>query len=1077
MRITNWSVHHAVTIFVLMFVLVLAGLASYNSLPREAAPDITIPYVMVTTPYLGVSPSDIETLVTNPLEEELEQLKDVREIRSTSAQGASMISIEFEPDVDIDNALQLVRERVDAAQPELPEDAEDTQVTEISFSEWPIMVINISGEIGLVQLKQVAEDLRDRLERIPGVLDVPLIGGLEREILVQADPLRLDFYRVSLGELMGAIQRENINMPAGVVELGDLNYSVRIPGEFEQVSEIENLIIREEEGTPIYVRDVADVLDGLEEPSTRSRLSGVESVSLSISRRAGENIPRIAEEVRVIVAQLEEQLGERVTFTILADHSEFIAEIILDLENNIITALILVVLVLLFFMGGVRNAFFVAIAIPMSMLVSFSVLAALGVTLNMVVLFSLILALGMLVDNAIVIVENIYRHGSMGKTRLRAAKEAVAEVAWPVIASTATTVCAFTPLMFWPGIMGEFMMYMPLTVIVVLSSSLFVALVINPVVCAVFMKMKPKTEQETDDEAAALPNNLLYRLYRVLLRFSLSHRWLVGLVVMVTFVGTFQLYGKHNAGTELFPSTTPERVYVDANLPDGTNLEASDRVVRHIERSLVDLQNVDLWVANVGGGGGDAFFGGGGNTPHRSRITVEFLEKDDRVEHPNETIATLRERLSSLIGAEINLVLEDNGPPSGAPINVEIVGHDMETMGRLVTEVTQIVRNVPHVVNLSDDFETGRPEITVTVDREAASSVGISTSEVANTVRMAVNGIEASVFREGDEEYDIVVQLPEQMRNSLEDIRRLIIRSPMGEDVRITEIADIGLERGFGSIRHVDGDRVVTVGADVEAGANAVAALSEVQSQVAEMVELPPGFEIRYTGQQEEQQESQTFLSQALLGALFLIALVLVTQFNSVFQPFIILCSVILSLLGVLWVLMARQMPFGIIMTGVGVISLVGVVVNNSIVLIDYINQLKARGMASKEAIILAGLVRFRPVMLTAITTILSLMPIVLGFSLNVTHGRLESGGNSVEMWGPMANVVVAGLAVATVLTLIVVPVIYSTYDGVRGFRKNRRERLRLVRKKSKERQQKDAGSPNEPGVAPPVAPTGVESV
>jgi multidrug efflux pump len=1048
MRITDWSIKHGVTIFVLLGVITLGGLMAYQGLPREAAPDITIPYVLVTTPYIGVSPADIETLITNPIEEELEQLKDVREIRSTSAEGASIISIEFEPGVNIDNSLTLVRERVALAKPQLPDDAEEPIVTEISFSEWPIMVVNVAGDVGLLRLKRVAEELQGRIERIPGVLEVSLVGGLDREITVEADPDLLEYYRVSLNEVVAAIQRENVNIPGGTLELGGLNYSVRVPGEFETVEQINDLVVRQTEGGAIYVRDVARVIDGYEQQATYSRLNGLESVSLSITRRAGENIPLIAQRIKDLVAQFEEANEGRIAFTVLADVSRHIDERVFELENNIITGLLLVIAVLLFFMGGFRNALFVAIAIPGSMLITFGILAALGITLNIVVLFSLVLALGMLVDNAIVIVENIYRHATMGKSNWVAASDGVKEVAWPVIASTATTVFAFFPMLFWPGIMGGFMMYLPLTVIIVLCSSLFVALVINPVICSRLLRVKKRDvgplPEGPQGEIDALPNNLLYRAYRATLAFSLRRRWVVGLGVLGAFVGTFMMYGRMNAGVEFFPHTTPEEFYINVRLPDGSNLDASDEIVRHIEQVLGGLANVEVSVADVGAGSGDqASFGSGGTAPHRSRLTVDLLPPEEQVENAFDTIHQVRLATAGLVGAEVEIQTEGMGPPTGAPINLEIVGNDYERVGQVAQDLRLLIREINGIVNLRDDYEAGRPEITVLPDRAAASLLGISTRDIATTVRTAVNGTEASKFRDQVDEYDIIVKLPRERRSSLEDIERLMLRTSSGELVRLTEVATVRVDRGYGSIRHVDGDRVVTLSADVVPGVNEAAVLQAVQRRIGEAYAAPAGIDVRYTGQNRDQAEAQQFLGQALLAALFLIALILVTQFNSLLQPFIILASVILSLLGVLWVLMLRQMPFNIIMTGVGIISLAGVVVNNAIVLIDYINQLKARGMASRDAILAAGLVRFRPVMLTAITTVLSLLPIVLGFSLNARTGEIVWGGTSVEMWGPMANAVVGGLIVATALTLVVVPVLYSTIDSLKALFSFRRLRSR----------------------------------
>jgi len=1039
MVISNWSIKHSTTILVFMLLLVIQGWQAYQAMPREAAPDITIPVVLVTTPYIGVSPADIETLVTNPLEDELEKLKDVDNISSTSAEGASIISIEFTPDVNIDDALQKIRERVDAAAPELPPDAEDPIITEISFSEFPVIVVNISGDVGLLTLKQVAEDLQDQIEGVPGVLEVTLVGGIEREITVEANPELLEFYRVTILELLGTIQGENINMPGGSVDLGDLKYLVRVPGEFESPSDIESLVIRTEDGDPIYVRDVAQVVDGYEEETTFSRINETPSVSLSITRSGGENIIRITDEIKVMLDEYRAEYGENLTFTTLADVSDEIRLQLDDLENNIITGLVLVVLVLLFFMGGLRNALFVGLAIPMSMLLSFVVLHAMDYTLNIVVLFSLVIALGMLVDNAIVVVENTYRHAAMGKTRVQAAMDGVAEVAWPVISSTATTVAAFIPLSFWPGIMGQFMSFMPVTIIIVLLSSLFVALVINPVFCALFMAMPRPTGIEDPDEAelAALPRNFLYTAYGAVLRAGVRHWWVVLILAALAFAGTIAAFGKYNAGVEFFPETTPERAFVNITLPDGSNVEASDRIVQMVESILAQEQDILNFVADIGAGnGGQMDFGAGGTAPHRSRITIDFVDRELLHDNPNTILERIRSQLVDLSGAEFEIQKEQGGPPTAPPINIELSGPNNEQLGALTTAMVQIINGVDGVVDLKDNFEAGRPEITVNVNREEAARVGVSTSAVANTVRGAINGLEASTFRDDEDEYDILVRLPEQQRNEIEDIASLQVANDDGIRIPLTEVADIRVGRGYGSIRHIDGDRVVTISADVAPGENSNELLSEVQERIAAELPVPAGYRVSYTGENEDQAESAAFLGNALLVGMFLIALVLITQFNSISQVGLIMVSVLLSLIGVLWILILRQQPFSVIMTGVGVISLAGVVVNNAIVLIDYTNELRSRGIPTQRAVVQAGLVRLRPVLLTAGTTALSLMPTVLGYSLDAKNLRLASGGSSVEMWGPMANAIIAGLVVSTVLTLLVIPALYNGFDQTGGFLK-----------------------------------------
>ncbi len=1037
MKISEWAIHHPVTIQVFMLVLGALGWMSYQNLPREAEPDIQIPFVMVTTPYFGVAPSDIESLITDPMEEELEQLKDVREIRSTSAEGASIVSIEFEPSVDIDDALQKVRERVDAAGPELPVDAELPIITEIAFSEFPVIIVNISGDVGIASLETVAEELQDRIERIPGILEVAIIGALEREISVEADPSLLEYYGVTLLEMIGTVQAANLNLPGGSVDVGDFTYLVRVPGEFASAVEIEDLVIREENGYPIRVRDVATVADGYEDVATYSRRGGVPSISLSVSRRAGENIIEITDEVKRLTADMDEELGGAVEFAIMGDKSKDILKQLLELENNILTGLLLVVVVLLFFMGGLRNALFVALAIPGSMFICFAVLAALGVTLNIVVLFSLVLALGMLVDNAIVTVENIFRHGQMGKTRKQAAIDGVGEVAWPIISSTATTVFAFVPLMFWPGIMGEFMFYLPFTVVICLLASLFVALVINPALCALYMPLpKPVdgvTETRDLDDLEAIPDNIIYSTYGFLLRQAV--RWPVVVLALagVMFVGTFALFSQFAGGVEFFPQVTPEQAYVNITLPDGSNVEASDRVVRMVERILEQEENIEQYVADVGAGNGDQMdFGAGGTAPHRSRITIDFFPREEQAESAYATIARIREALDTIPGAEYEVVKAENGPPTGLPISIEIVGREYAELGRIAQDMRDLIRDVPGVVDMKDDFEAGRPEIAVVVDRAAASEVGVSTQDIANTVRAAINGMEASTLRDGEDEVDIIVRLAESSRDTLEDIASLTVSNSDGIQIPLTEVAEVRLQPGFGSIRHVDGDRVVTLTADVADGHQDAVALAQVQEMLASDFRMPPGYTLDFTGQNAEQQESQEFLGRALFMGLCIIALILITQFNSITQPLIILGSVVLSLLGVLWNLMFRGAPFHIIMTGLGIISLAGVVVNNAIVLIDYANQLRDRGIPVVDALYQAGMVRFRPVMLTALTTALSLMPTVLGYSLDLKNMTIAKGGSSVEMWGPMANAVVTGLIVATFLTLLAVPAMYRFFDMVR---------------------------------------------
>ena len=1019
MRITNVAIGHRSTIFVLMLMFIVVGVYSYITLPRESAPDITIPYVLVNTTYEGVAPTDIETLITLPIERKLKGLKDVEEIRSVSAEGSSMITIEFTPKVDINNALQWVRDKVDQAKGDLPDDLEnDPSILEINLSEFPILMLAVAGEVEESVLKRVAEELEDRIEAIPGVLAADLIGGREREIRVEFNPDRMAAYKLSFAEILQSVKSENVNIPGGSLDIGQGKYLLRIPGEFTDPAEIDTLIVATRDGRPIYLTDVATIRDTFEDRTSHARLNGRSSVTLAVKKRTGENIIAVADHVFALLEIARDQIPAGVEISVTLNQSTDIRRMVSDLENNILTGLILVVVVLFFFLG-LNNAIFVASAIPFSMLLSFGVLQALGITLNMVVLFSLILALGMLVDNAIVIVENIYRHMQEGKDRVSASRSAVQEVGWPVITSTVTTLCAFGPMMFWPGIMGEFMKFLPLTLIIVLSSSLFVALVINPVLCASFMRIGHERKADGGE------NTRILRTYRWLLESSLDHRGLViggAIVLMVLIIVSYNLLGH---GVELFPDSEPNRAFVEIKAPEGANLETSNQLalaVEEVVRQEADLKFVigEVGVAASGEMGGDE----SGGQSHQSKISLDFVDRQERHERSNDVLGRIREALAFMAGAEIKVEKQEMGPPTGPPVNIEISGEEIGILGGLMGQARDLIKDVPGLVDLKDDFSKAKPEIRVLVDRNKATLLGLSTATISTTVKAAISGSKLGVYREGKDEYDIVARLPEPRRQNLSDIGGLLIPTMTGAPVPLSTVARVELGAGFGAIRHLDQNRVVTLSANTF-GRNSNEVLKEVRSRLATL-DLPAGYTINFSGEQEEQQDATAFLAKAFLAAVFLIAMVLLSQFNSVRQMLIVMSAVILSLTGVFLGLMVTATPFGIIMTGIGVISLAGVVVNNAIVLIDYINQLRARGMELREALVRAGLVRFRPVMLTAVTTILGLLPMAVGVSFDFRRFAWEIGGESAQWWGPMAVAVIYGLAVATLLTLIVVPVLYS---------------------------------------------------
>jgi len=1092
MIVSDIAVKKRTSVVVLAMMIIIFGFMAYNSLPRESAPDITIPYIFIMTNYSGVAPEDIEQSITIPIEKRLKGLEAVKRIESSSTEGMSSIIIEFVAGTDIKEVLSKTKDKVDLAKPELPADLEeDPDVIEINISELPIVVLSLSGTCGLVRLKAIAEDLQDEIESIPGILEAEVTGGLEREIRVEPYPDKLAYYGLSMLGLQSVIAQENQNVSGGAIRMGDGRFQLRVPGEFQVPEEIYGLVVGLHKGQPVYLKDVARVVDGFKDEEGRARLSGHQAINIQVKKRAGENVLHITDQVDRLI---EEQMptwpaGTKVSK--LMDQAKDIRGMVSDLENNIITGLILVIVVL-FFVMGVRNAVLVSLAIPFSMLLSFMVLHALGITLNMVVLFSLTLSLGMLVDNAIVIVENIFRYMEQGVPRIQAAMRATSEVAQPVIASTLTTVAAFSPLIFWPGIMGEFMSYLPKAVIITLSSSLFVAMVINPALAAIFLRLPPthrfakiKVSVEEIEQAGEAPITVrgpMLKAYRRLLNSALNHRLAVLAMAFLSVVAMAMIWF-HQVGLEkpieFFPDIDPHNIYINLDMPEGADLEYSDRIARQVEVALcegpgqalappetnpaqcyynntekkkhtlrngqqviglTDMANVKhIYSRTVAVTGGSSAFES--NSPNH--IGIQFYDIEDRVEPSPQTVEEIRKRIKGIPGAQISVAEQEEGPPTGAPINIEIVGDNFYILGQIAQKVRSVLEKIPFVQDIRDDYVAGSPTVMVRIDRQKAALLGLSTDIIGFALKVAFNGIKVSTFREGDEDYDITVQLPESDRKVTDILRELLIPTQEGL-VPLSTVTKFEITGGLGQVNRINHERVVTVKANVDEKHAPGPVVRAQAEKIMVDFPLPPGYKIRFTGELEEQQKAQAFLSKAFAAAIFLIILILVTQFNSVSQPFIIMTSVILSLGGVFIGLTAMDLPFGIIMTGVGVISLAGVVVNNAIVLIDYTNRLHQRGMHFRDAIIAAGCTRLRPVLLTAATTILGLLPMVTGIAYDFHKMEISWVSESSQWWSSMASAVIFGLALATVLTLVVVPTLYAlvysttraTESGVKRIRR-----------------------------------------
>ena len=1109
-KLSTLAVDNGTSVFILTLMILLFGVQAYKQMPKEQFPEVDWPTVYINTPYFGNSAADIENLITRPIEKEMQSITGIKDIKSTSIQDYSVITAEFTADMDLDEAVRKTKDAVDKAKSELPNDLDqEPTVLDINLSEIPIVTINISGDYTNDELRNYAEYIQDKVEALDEISEAEMKGALEREVKVDVDLPKMESLMVSFDDIANAIASENVTMSGGEILNNDFRRAIRVKGEFESVKELEDMIVKSESQRPIYLRDIADVTMGFKERTSIARSDGLPVISLDVIKRSGENLLNASDKIKEIIAEVKADLPTELKVTLFNDQSINTRTQVNNLENSIISGVILVVLVLLFFLG-IRNALFVGLAIPVSMLTGILWLALSGVTMNIMVLFSLILSLGLLVDNAIVVVENIFRYRQEGYNGWDAAKYGAGEVAGPIIASTMTTLAAFIPLMFWPGIMGEFMKYLPITLIIVLTSSLLVALVINTVFTSRFMKI----DERADDVKVRLRKRrnvligvLAMIFFAVLFHFS-GVLWLrnaLGIVVGVTLLNFFilrpasfsfqnnflpileRVYNRFITfalrfpvsifmGTvfllffsiallaiktpkmTFFPSADPVYVNAFVELPLGKDIEATNSIMRELEQKIqtaVDpyTEIVEAVLSQIGENTSDPMSPPEpGASPHKARITVAFVPSEDRGGISTfEVMEKIREAAKGYPGVKITVDKNADGPATGKPINLEIQGEDIGQLVTMADDVTNYInqQNIPGIEELQADIKLGKPELIINVDREAARRYEISTYSIANAIRTAVFGQEVSKFKEGEDEYPIFLRLDEEYRYDVNDLlnQKITFRSPASGQlvqVPISAVSDIEFTSSYSSIKRKNLDRVITIYSNVLEGYNANEIIAEMDNAM-EQYPLPEGFVYEFTGEQQQQEEDMGFLNTAFLIALFSIFIIIVAQFNSVVSPFIIILSVLFSTIGVFLGYVFTGMDISVIFTGVGIISLAGVVVNNAIVLIDYINLLIKRKRETKglrddeslgtndirEAIIQGGATRLRPVLLTAITTVLGLIPLAIGFNFNFftliseLDPNIFIGGDNTAIWGPMAWTVIYGLTFATFLTLIVVPVMF----------------------------------------------------
>lgn len=1112
--ITRWCLENKTTVYLFTAIISVAGLFVYFTMPKEQFPEIAVPTVIVSTIYPGASPSDIETIITKPIEKQLKAASGVTKIKSNSIQDFSLITVEFTTGITAQAAKQRVSDAVDKALVDLPTDRkQDPAVQEVNFSEFPIMNINLAGNYSLKKLKDYAEQLKDEIESLPEITRVDIVGALDREIQINLDLYKMQAAGVSFFEIQNAIQGENINVSGGELNVDNVRRNLRVVGEFKDVNQLNNIIIRSSTGATLKLSEIAEVKDGFAEKQSYARLDGKTVITLNVIKRGGENLISAADEIKAILKKYEDtKFPEGLKVSLTNDSSERTKVELNDLLNTVILGFIFVVLVLMFFMG-VQDAIFVGLSVPLSTLVAFVlfpvIASATGITftLNTIVLFAFLLGLGIVVDDAIVVIENAHRVYNDDKklSRNQAISYAAGEVFVPVLTGTLTTIAPFLPLLFWPGIVGEFMKFLPLTLIITLFASLFVAYVMNPVFASSSLKRVEEHANEDKSFRSILRPLLvlvglsivgyfinfgignLFALITILYvfnhyiltphiivpfqenvfpRLKNGYRKLISWVitgarpyvlfggVIAMFVGTIILTGIVQPKSVFFPSGDPDFVYVYCVMPQGTDAAKTNEVMKTLEDRVYGVIGknspiVASVITNIGINAGDPFNPDRTVVPNKGKITVAFKSVEERIHYGISTadlLAQVRERVKGIPGAQVTAEPESNGPPTGKPVTIEIAGEDFDKLVNLTANVKNAIikSGVQGIEELKSDLVLNKPEIVIDIDREQAAREGISTAQIALQIRGALFGTEVSKFRDDKDDYPIMVRLKENDRGQIEKLLSMnIVYRDMNlggvlRQVPLSTLTNIRYSTTYSGINRKNQERVVTLSSDVLGGFNANDVNAQIQ-EVVDGIDIPQGYNIRLGGEQEEQMKSMQFLSVAFLGAILLIFLILVTQFNSMSKPFIIFFTVLFSLIGVLLGFMITGKTMSIIMTGVGIFALAGIVIKNGILLIEFTEELRGRGMPVRQALIEAGAARLTPVLLTASACILGLVPLAIGMNINFVTLFTEFdpqffiGGFSAVFWGSLAFTIIFGLSFSTVLTLVMVPAMYYIVERLKN--------------------------------------------
>ena len=1026
------------TVISLLILILIAGTVSYITIPKESDPDIDIPIIYVSMTHEGISPDDAERLLIRPMEQELKGIEGVKDMTSTAYQGGANVLLEFDAGFNPDTAIEDVRTQVDLARPELPDETEEPTVNEVNLSLFPVIVVTLSGDVPERTLLRLAHNLQDEIEGIPSVLEASIGGERDELVEVVIDPMKVESYGLNLTDISTIIRGSNLLVAAGSLDTGAGRFAIKVPGLLENLQDILDLPLKIDGDAVTRVRDVAEVRSSFKDPEGFARVGGEPALTLEISKRTGENIIDTIEQVRAVVTEQSAGWPAGVEVSYSQDRSSDIRQMLSDLQNNVLSAILLVMIVIVWALGW-RSATLVGVAIPGSFLTGILVLSAFGLTMNIVVLFSLILAVGMLVDGAIVVTEYADRKMIEGVNRREAYGLAARRMAWPITSSTMTTLAAFLPLMFWPDIVGEFMKFLPITLLATLTASLFMALLFVPTLGSLFGKAS--SSDTTKMQALAGDSHDFTDLkggtglYIAVLRRALKAPGLVLSAAVVCLVGAQMLYGAFGKGVEFFPEVEPEQAVLQIHARGNLSVWEQDALMREVESRILDMDELETVYARTGTGQGAS------DQAEDVIGTIQLEFVDWELRRPADVIfEDIRERTADLAGIIVEPRKQESGPPSGKAIQVEIGSRYPELIEPIVVQLRNHLETVSGLIDVEDSRPLPGIEWEIGIDRAQAAKFGADVQLLGSTIQLVTNGLLLSTYRpDGSrDEIDIRARFPVDWR-TLDMLDRLRIQTDQGL-VPVGNFVTRTAHPKVGTIERVDGRRVMTVQADVAPGVLADAKVREIRAWMDEQ-SIDPRITIEFKGEDEDQKTAQDFLMKAFGVALFLMAIILVTQFNSFYSAFLILSAVIMSTIGVMIGLLVTGQPFGIVMSGIGVIALAGIVVNNNIVLIDTFDRLSETTSNAMEAILHTGAQRLRPVMLTTITTILGLMPMVLSTNIDFFSRHVSIGAPSTQWWTQLATAIVFGLAFATMLTLIVTPCALMARANVRAWRQRRRDR------------------------------------